>query len=408
MRWPYISDFLSGESMNSAHETKIIRVNEIRKHPNADTLGLVDVGGYQVVVKLGEYAVGDLAVYVQPDSIVPCHRAFAFVWNDQTFEGEIPEKKRRVTVRRFRKEWSEGLLMSLASVGLTDKKGAPLFEEGADVANILGITHYNPPEPGEFVPTQSSKQYKVWPKSLKGWAHFLSYWMTFGLYNPSGSTHGFGNERPPKNTPPMYDVETFKNYANTFVEGEPVVVTEKIHGSNARYVAEKTRNWYGKEIVKFYAGSRKLWKSSGSSNVWRKAAEANPGIEKFCRTNPGFVLYGEATPTQKGFDYGALTEVPRFFLFDVRFPDGYWMDYISAIGIAVTYNIETVPELYIGPYNFTEIANFVDGRTAVPGAKHIREGVVIRSLEEREVRGLGRAQLKIVSNAYYEKNKEAA
>ena len=34
------------------HKVPVIRINEIRKHPNADTLGLIDIGGYQCVVKL--------------------------------------------------------------------------------------------------------------------------------------------------------------------------------------------------------------------------------------------------------------------------------------------------------------------------------------------------------------------
>ena len=46
----------------------------------------------------------------------------------------------------------------------------------------------------------------------------------------------------------------------------------------------------------------------------------------------------------------------------------------------------------------------VDGPTTVPGAKGIREGIVIRPLKERHVRGLGRLILKVVSNAYLEKD----
>jgi hypothetical protein len=39
----------------------------------------------------------------------------------------------------------------------------------------------------------------------------------------------------------------------------------------------------------------------------------------------------------------------------------------------------------------------------VPGAKHIREGVVIKTAIEGYAHGIGRKQMKIVSNAYLEK-----
>src|SRR5258708_30799203 len=99
--------------MDSNHRVPVVCLKEIRKHPNADSLGLVDVGGYQVVVKLGEFNVGDVAVYVQPDSVLPDAKEFEWFWAPNSYEGGTPEKKRRVTVRRFRKEWSEGLLLPL-------------------------------------------------------------------------------------------------------------------------------------------------------------------------------------------------------------------------------------------------------------------------------------------------------
>ena len=55
---------------NSTHRVNIVRIDEVLPHPNADTLGIVYIGGYQVVVKLDDFKVGDLAIYIQPDTIV--------------------------------------------------------------------------------------------------------------------------------------------------------------------------------------------------------------------------------------------------------------------------------------------------------------------------------------------------
>jgi hypothetical protein len=64
-----------------------------------------------------------------------------------------------------------------------------------------------------------------------------------------------------------------------------------------------------------------------------------------------------------------------------------------------------VPTLYEGPYKDIPWG-LVDGKSVVDG-KTMREGIVIRPLKERHVRGLGRLILKVVSNPFLEKdNKE--
>ena len=62
------------------HQVRIVRVPEARVHTNADTLELLDIEGYQVVVKKSQFKAGDLAVYIQPDSVVPQTEPFRFIW----------------------------------------------------------------------------------------------------------------------------------------------------------------------------------------------------------------------------------------------------------------------------------------------------------------------------------------
>lgn len=66
--------------------------------------------------------------------------------------------------------------------------------------------------------------------------------------------------------------------------------------------------------------------------------------------------------------------------------------------------LETVPVLYVGPFDAALIHKLVDGPSTVPGAQNIREGVVVRAVNDRREYGLGRVQLKIVSNAFLEKD----
>jgi RNA ligase (TIGR02306 family) len=64
-------------------------------------------------------------------------------------------------------------------------------------------------------------------------------------------------------------------------------------------------------------------------------------------------------------------------------------------------DIPTVPELYRGAFSKEVLDKYTNGLETVSGnAAHVREGVVVRPLVERETRGLGRVILKSVSEAY--------
>lgn len=408
------------------HQARVVRITDIQKHGNANSLGLVQIEGYQVVVKLGEFQPGDLAVYVQPDSVVPERPEYSFIWGDRKFfiEGTtkpapVPEKYRRVTARRFRGEWSEGLLLKIIyspyreeevsgihirhhglSAVIDYKTNQPVrVDEGEDVSDLLGITHYQPPEPGERINLHNYDK-GVWPKSLKGWFYFILRKLGFDV---NGATGG-DNERAPKSYPPVYDVQAYKNYRGAFQPGEEVVVTEKIHGSNFRAVFEGG---------KMYVGSRQLWKSPKSKCIWRAALRANPTIEEWCREYPGHTIYGEVVPSQKFKDgkvvnYGVQPgDQPKVFFFDILNPDGTWGNFwdvkpASEYPGKNVFFLSTAPVLYKGPFDEEVIKKLVDGKTCVPGAagSHIREGVVISPLHERHVPGLGRLKLKIVSNQF--------
>ncbi len=372
----------------SNHRVNVVRIVDIEKHPNADSLGIVRIGGYQCIVKLDDFKVGDLAVYIQPDSVVPEVPQFDFLWRPRAFDGgPVPVKYRRVTVRKFRKEWSEGLLLP-ASLFFEEPP-----TEGDDVAGLLGITHYEPPDPETRQQTHDYEK-GVWPRSLRGWWYFLLRKLGFDANGPTGGD----NVRAPKSYPPVYDVEAYKNFGPVvFDDDEAVIVTEKIHGSNARYTFQNG---------KMYAGSRQLWKSPKSNSIWTQALSQHPWIEEWCRRNEGCVLYGEVVPTQKFkggkvVNYGTAPGEVKLLPFDVftAYGEWSWAGYYPDLPV-------TAPVLYQGSFGQFSPKKHTDGLSQVPGADHIREGIVIRAVDEgrKHVRGLGRRQLKIVSNAFLEQS----
>lgn len=82
----------------------IQRIQNIRPHNNADALELADVLGWQVVVKKGEFSVGELIVYVCIDSVLPERPEFEFLRN----------KHFRIKPIRLRKEYSNGICFPLS------------------------------------------------------------------------------------------------------------------------------------------------------------------------------------------------------------------------------------------------------------------------------------------------------
>src|SRR5262249_25185281 len=120
------------------------------------------------------------------------------------------------------------------------------------------------------------------------------------------------------------------------------------------------------------------------------AVKAVPAIEEFCTQHPGMVLYGEVGPVQKGYRYGADKGEVWFYAFDVYDSNtGEW-HWPGALGFA-----PTVPILHVGPYDLDVVNQIVDGKSVIPGADNLREGVVVSSRERRR-------KLKIHSNLFLE------
>ncbi len=114
-------------SMSEFH-VQVVQVGEIRKHPNADLLSITDVNGYPVIMRTGDFAQGDKAVYVPIDSIVPDEARWAFL-----------KSKRHILAARLRGIFSMGLLT----------QADPSWEVGQNVQKELHIEKYEQPEPAE-------------------------------------------------------------------------------------------------------------------------------------------------------------------------------------------------------------------------------------------------------------------
>jgi RNA ligase (TIGR02306 family) len=103
----------------------------------ADKIERATVLGWQVVTKKGQYRVGDQAVIIFPDTLVPKK------YIDETYEGD--EKVRLKTIK-LKGQYSAGLLLPISAlrtyVSLPDNV---TFEEGDEVSVTLGIEKWVAP-----------------------------------------------------------------------------------------------------------------------------------------------------------------------------------------------------------------------------------------------------------------------
>ena len=358
----------------STHEVLVVKVENIRNHPNADSLEFIDVYAYQCIVRKGLYKLGDLIAFIQPDTLVPLARPeFSFLDKGKGREFE------RIALHRFRGERSYGLIVPAP-------EGS---KEGDNVMEQLGCQHYEPPQHGAGF----------------GKTGFLS-----------GQ-----QEKGPDIPAPHYDLENYKKFHKLFAVGEPVIYTDKIHGTSARYVFHGGR---------MYAGSRTTWKKppgtvetitytvratgeevtkdiSSGDCCWWLALEQNPWIKEWCEYHPDVVLYGECYGGQvQGayFKYGKEEGQYGFACFDIL-DHGKWVNNADIIDNPhYSYGLgETVKVVYRGPHDpelLKKLAEESDEQL-YPGQK-IREGIVVKPEVDRYDLREGRVALKYVSDVYLE------
>ena len=339
----------------------------VKSHPNADRLEVVGICStdYQCVVPKGKYQTGDLVAYIPEGSIVPEN-----ILEELGLVGMLAgPNHNRLKSRRFRGELSQGLCYP-------SRDG---WEKGQDVTEELGVEKYVPP-----VPT-----------------------------NMSGDVYSLGPTYTIR-----YDLENLKKFPDALQDGEEVVMTEKIHGTNfqAGWIPEKDADdEHGQLVVASKGlGSKGLVfkpdAENNEHNVYMKAARRNELPDKLSRAHenfegqPVFVL-GEVYGIQD-LKYGANTslDVVGFAAFDVHVgyqSDGRYLNHDEFMDFCATYDIPTVPLLYRGPYSREIVQKHTNGPELVTGEEqHIREGIVIKPIEERNHIKLGRVILKSVSEDY--------
>lgn len=369
---------IAGDS-GSTYKVPLTTIVDITPHNNAERLEVAWVYGFQVIVKKGQYKIGDKVIYVPIDSLLP-------QWlEDHLFPADAKIKLHHHRVRqiRIRGLASQGMLIDPIDVSSKVNPAYLVLEQ--NLVAILEITKYEPPQPG-FAQTQ-----------------------------------GKGRNRNKKHEHPLFHkyngLDNIKWFPSLFKEGEEVVVQEKLHGTNARAsVLPYMSNTLFKKVKKLLGLAPVIEKCYGSNNVDISATTAYKGfygediygkcfhgMNVFEKIKCGEIFYGEiiGPSIQKNYHY-SLTE-HRFVVFDAKAlqADGKfrWLTPEEVEALCKERGFEYVPILYKGPYNKELTYTLTKGPSVYDPKTKIREGAVIKARQNYDVEGNKKA-LKWVSEDY--------
>ena len=194
------------------------------------------------------------------------------------------------------------------------------------------------------------------------------------------------------------EIENLRNFTDILEDGEEVIVTEKLHGTNCR-VGSIEGEWM--------AGSKGL-RRKRPENTQGMAANTYwfpltlPPVQSLIETMGAeyrqFILFGEVYGSRiQDLGYGCKGML-GFRAFDA-FADGRDLDADTFLELCARFGVETVPNLYRGAYSLERVRDLSAGNTTM-GDDHIREGVVVKPVVERTHPKVGRVILKYIGDQY--------
>ena len=354
----------------------IAEITYIKSIEGADAIECAIVnGGWPVVIRKGEYKVGDVAIYLEIDSWVP-HELAPFLSKGQEPREYNDVKGERLRTVKLRGQISQGLLIKLSDVPMhvyavvNDDTGEPhhmdevVWEVGEDLTLELGIQKWEPPIPAQL------------QGMMKGnFPHFI----------------------------PKTDQERCQNLRKDIFEthkDETYEVTTKLDGSSMTvYVKNGEVGVCSRNIDLIETEGNSFWKAARDQNL----------VVALARISEEYAIQGELIGEGIQGNPEKL-KGQRFYLFDIySITEGRYLRIGERYSILDKMNniygadIEHVPiidgHLHVAQeYNIIdELLEYAEGPSLNPQTK--REGLVFKSHDSDFT-------FKAISNSYLLKNKD--
>lgn len=342
------------------------RIDSIRPIEGADAIECAVVGGWNVVVKRGEFYAGELAIFAEIDSWIPTHLApfLSKGKEPREFNGIKGERLRTV---KLRGQLSQGLLLKVDTVDNAALCfGGIQFPciEGLDVSEQLGIQKWEMPVPAQLA------------GEVKG--NF-----------PTGV--------------PKTDQERCQNLVKEItaaMEAElQFEVTEKLEGSSMTcYLIDGVFGVCSRNLDLKETEANAFWQVARKEKIEEKMRAAYTGSD--------FALQGELIgPGIQGNIY-KLSE-PEFRIFDVyNVSGGFYAipserkSLVEGMGLKHVPILASAAELVdtLGITDIPQLLSFAEGKSVMGMIGCEREGIVFKQVN-------GGMSFKAVSNSYLFKTK---
>jgi RNA ligase (TIGR02306 family) len=332
---------------------------KVEDHPNADRLSVITIRGYTAISAKNEdgthrYKAGDNVVYVPCGSVVPEYILRNGFWDETKNKGMLAGSEgNRVKEIRLRGIFSEGILLPVVDNKVSNATDVLEVSTGDNVSEFLGITKYEPVIPTNFAGEVYSDITLV----------------------------------------KKFDLENIKNFPDIIKDGEDVVMTEKIHGTNFRIVihphlnkADGFNNGFASISSKGLGNQGLFFKNSESNtnNVYvRMTHTLTDNIQTIVDTmvNDTVIIFGEIFGQGvQDLTYGASKAMFRVFEVCVN---GTWLDWENLVKFCNKFGFEMVPVVFVGPFSKESLKTATDGKTLVENGVNIREGVVVKTTNTR-------------------------
>jgi RNA ligase (TIGR02306 family) len=322
-------------------------IDSIGPIDGADAIEVATVGGWKIVVKKGEFAVGDLAVYLEIDSWVPTELApfLSKGKEPREFEGIKGERLRTI---KLRGQLSQGLLLPLTGMGQMG------YQEGDDVSEVLNIKKWERPMNAQLAGMARGNFPSLIPKT--------------------------DQER----------VQNLKKEIAAAAESNAVFeVTEKLEGSSMTcYLIEGV----------FGVCSRNLdLKETADNTFWQVARRE--GVEEKMKAideHWDFAIQGELIgPGIQGNIYNLSK--PEFYVFDVyNIQQGTYLKPADRLALVQRMGLNHVPVIHPSwpvTSSIEGILETAEGQTVLLTSNTEREGIVFKEVN-------GGMTFKAISNKY--------
>jgi len=327
-------------------------IKDIKPIPNADSIEVATVLGWQVVIRKDDFKVGDKVIYCELDSWIPNKIApFLSKGQPREFEGVLGE---RLKTAKLRGQISQGLILPLNI--LPEYSSDKEYEVGTDVSAQLGIIKWTKPV----------------PMNMRG--------IIKGQFPPFI---------------PKTDEIRIQSEPELLgkIKGKDVYITQKIDGTSATYYIKDGN---------FGVCSRNLELKDGDNIYWKIAKEYD--LENKLRAlNRNIALQGEIAGPGVQKNTLKLSKIDIFFfnVFDIY--KYKYLDYTSMKSLLDSMGLKMVPLTaihYSLPVEWTleQVLSMSEIEYA-PGV--MGEGIVIRTMDSDPW-----ISFKVLNNKYLLKNDE--